>query len=112
MIRPVPSVRGPLLLGALVLALLVGGFGAWSVTAKIAGAVVASGQVEVEQNRQVVQHPDGGVVAEILVKDGDLATAGAPLLRLDGTLLRSELAIVEGQFFEILARRGRLEAEA
>ncbi len=111
MTAPTPSARGPLLMGALALALLVGGFGVWSVTAEIAGAVVASGQVEVEQNRQVVQHPDGGVVAEILVKDGDLVAAGAPLLRLDGTLLHSELAIVEGQFFEILARRGRLEAE-
>ncbi|OYX44876.1 MAG: RTX toxin [Rhodobacterales bacterium 32-67-9] len=106
-----PSARAPLLLGGFALALLIGGFGAWSVTTKIAGAVVAGGQVEVEQNRQVVQHPDGGVVAEILVKDGDLVAAGAPLIQLDGTLLTSELTIVEGQFFEILARRGRLEAE-
>ncbi len=107
----VPSARGPVLLGLLALALLVGGFGLWSVTTSIAGAVVAGGQVEVDQNRQVVQHPDGGVVTQILVKDGDHVAAGAPLVRLDGTLLESELAIVEGQFFEILARRGRLEAE-
>lgn len=107
----VPSARGPILLGLVALALLLGGFGLWSATSRIAGAVVAGGQVEVEQNRQVVQHPDGGVVDDILVKDGDLVAAGTPLLRLDGTLLKSELAIVEGQFFEILARRGRLEAE-
>jgi HlyD family secretion protein len=105
------STRAPLLLGAMAIAILLGGFGAWATLSQIAGAVVASGQVEVEQNRQVVQHPDGGVVAEILVKDGDFVAAGAPLIRLDGTLLESELAIVEGQFFEILARRGRLEAE-
>lgn len=105
------STRAPLLLGAVAIAILLGGFGAWSTLSQIAGAVVASGQVEVEQNRQIVQHPDGGVVAEILVKDGDLVAAGTPLIILDGTLLRSELAIVEGQFFEILARRGRLEAE-
>ncbi|WP_413869046.1 HlyD family type I secretion periplasmic adaptor subunit [Albidovulum sp.] len=107
----VPSARGPVVLGLLALALLVGGFGLWSVTTSIAGAVVAGGQVEVDQNRQVVQHPDGGVVTAILVKDGDYVEAGAPLIRLDGTLLESELTIVEGQFFEILARRGRLEAE-
>lgn len=107
----VPSSRGPILLGLAALALLVGGFGLWATTSQIAGAVVAGGQVEVEQNRQVVQHPDGGVVDQILVKDGDLVAAGAPLLRLDGGLLKSELAIVESQFFEILARRGRLEAE-
>jgi HlyD family secretion protein len=109
--RSLPSARGPLLIGAVALLLLVGGFGAWASLSQIAGAVVSPGQVEVEQNRQVVQHPDGGVVARILVKDGMLVKAGDPLIVLDGALLKSELAIVEGQFFEILARRGRLEAE-
>jgi HlyD family secretion protein len=105
------SARRPLLLGMLALVALVGGFGTWAVMTDIAGAVIASGQIEVEQNRQVVQHPDGGVVEEILVAEGDTVAAGAPLLRLDGTHLRSELAIVESQFFETLARRGRLQAE-
>lgn len=107
---PIPA-RGPVLLGVAALILLLGGVGLWSALTPIAGAVVAPGVVEVDRNRQVVQHPDGGVVAEILVKDGDTVAAGTPLVRLDGTLLRSELAIVEGQFFEHLARRGRLEAE-
>lgn len=105
------AARRPLLIGFTTLLVLVVGFGGWATLSSIAGAVVASGQVEVEQNRQVVQHPDGGVVAEILVDDGDLISAGATLIRLDGSFLKSELAIVEGQFFEILARRGRLEAE-
>jgi HlyD family secretion protein len=105
------SPRPALVLGFVALLLLVGGFGLWSVTTSIAGAVVASGQVEVEQNRQVVQHPDGGVVDKILVKDGDIVEAGQVLIRLDGALLSSEMTIVEGQFFEIQARRGRLEAE-
>ena len=109
--RPTWSARGPVILGVLALALLVGGFGVWSWTARIAGAVVASGQVEVEQRRQVVQHPDGGVVDEILIHDGETVTAGQPLIRLDGALLNTELTIVEGQYYEILARRGRLEAE-
>lgn len=89
----------------------MGGFGAWATFTTLAGAVVAPGQVEVDHDRQVVQHPDGGVVAEILVHDGDRVEAGQVLLRLDGGLLRSELAIVEGQLHETLARRGRLEAE-
>ncbi len=105
------SARGPLVLGATSLALLLGGFGAWSVMTEISGAVVASGQIEVEQHRQVVQHPEGGVVESILVSEGTRVEAGAPLIRLDGSLIRSELSIVESQFFEILARRGRLEAE-
>jgi HlyD family secretion protein len=105
------SSRAPLVLGFLTLLLLVGGFGAWSVLTTITGAVVAPGQLEVEQNRQIVQHPDGGVVEAILVTEGETVAAGQTLLRLDGTQLRTELVIVEGQLFELLARRGRLEAE-
>lgn len=100
-----------LIIGGLALLILVGGFGTWSVMAQISGAVITSGQIEVERNRQVVQHPDGGVVDEIIVDEGDAVQAGDLLLRLDPTILQSELAIVEGQLFEILARRARLEAE-
>ncbi|NDD09881.1 MAG: HlyD family type I secretion periplasmic adaptor subunit, partial [Rhodobacteraceae bacterium] len=61
--------------------------------------------------RQIVQHPDGGVVAEIAVDEGDSVIAGQTLIKLDPTLEKSELAIIEGQLFELIARRGRLEAE-
>ncbi|SDX81882.1 HlyD family type I secretion periplasmic adaptor subunit [Roseicitreum antarcticum] len=105
------SARRPVLWGLLALLLLLGGFGAWAGFTRIAGAVIAPGRVEVEQNRQVVQHPDGGVVVAIHVSEGEVVEAGAVLLRLDGALLQSELTIVEGQFYEILARRGRLSAE-
>lgn len=104
-------VGGTMMLGLLSLLLLVGGFGGWATLSRISGAVVAHGQIEVERHRQVVQHPEGGVVDEILVREGDPVRAGDPLIRLDGDLLQTELAIVEGQYFEILARRGRLEAE-
>lgn len=107
----VRSARGPMTLGLACLVLLFGGFGIWAGFSEIAGAVVAQGQVEVEQRRQIVQHLDGGVVQEILVREGQKVEAGETLIRLDGTLMRNELAIVEGQYFEILARRGRLEAE-
>ena len=105
------SARKHLTIGALALLILVGGFGTWAVTAQISGAVITSGQIEVDRNRQVVQHPDGGVVEEIIVDEGDTVEAGDLLLRLDPTTLQSELAVVEGQLFEILARRARLEAE-
>lgn len=98
-------------LGGLSMAVLLGGIVGWGMHTSIAGAVVVAGQIEVEQNRQVVQHPDGGVVAEILIAEGDLVNAGQPLLRLDGALLLSELAIVENQYFEALARQARLVAE-
>jgi HlyD family type I secretion membrane fusion protein len=104
-------VAGPLAAGLVALAVLVGGFGVWAMRASIAGAIVAPGQLEVDQNRQAVQHPDGGVVEAILVRDGDAVAAGDVLIRLDPTLARSELAIAEDQLFEIRARRARLEAE-
>jgi len=106
-----PSARGPLILGFLGLLALVGGFGTWGVLATLSGAVIASGQVEVDQNRQTIQHLDGGTVAEVLVREGDRVDRGAPLIRLDPAILTSELAVVEGQLFELIARRGRLEAE-
>ena len=101
----------PLAIGFASIFLLVGSLGAWSIGTQIAGAVVAPGVVEVESERQVIQHPDGGVVGEILARDGDTVDAGDVLVRLDGTFLRSELAIVEGQLLEIFARKARLEAE-
>ncbi|RFP87402.1 HlyD family type I secretion periplasmic adaptor subunit [Rhodobacteraceae bacterium 63075] len=103
--------RMPVLVGLITLTLLVGGFGGWAFFSSLAGAIVAPGRVQVEQNRQVVQHPDGGVVSEILIEEGDAVTAGAALIRLDATTLSSELAIVKSQLFEVLARRARLEAE-
>lgn len=105
------SARAPLFWGFLTLLLLVGGLGAWSVLTTISGAIIAPGQIEVAQNRQVIQHPDGGVVEAINVSEGSTVQAGDVLLRLDGALLRSELAIVENQLFELFARRARLEAE-
>ncbi len=105
------SARRPIVIGLLTVALLVFGFGGWSMLTEIDGAIVAAGQIEVENNKQVVQHPDGGVVAEINVKEGQSVQAGDLLIRLDGTLFDSELAVVEGQLFEAMARRARLEAE-
>ena len=105
------STTGPMTLGLIALLVLVGGFGTWAVMAQITGAVIASGQIEVDRNRQVIQHPDGGVVDVILVQEGDAVVKGGILIRLDASLLKSELAVVEGQLFEIIARRGRLEAE-
>lgn len=105
------SAKRPLIIGFLGLLVLFGGFGTWAVTSNIAGAVISSGRIEVERNRQIVQHQTGGVVAEILVDEGDTVTAGDLLFQLDRRSLSSELAIVEGQLFELMARRGRLEAE-
>lgn len=110
--EPQWSAFRPLLWGFFTLALLVGGVGAWAVFTTLSGAIIAPGHIEVSQNRQVVQHPDGGVVQEILVREGAPVVAGDVLMRLDGSALRSELAIVENQLLELGARRARLEAQS
>ena len=90
------SAKTPLIAGLLALVVLVGGFGTWSVMTTISGAIIASGQIEVEQNRQIIQHPDGGVVAEILVQEGTVVEAEDVVIKLDDTLLASQKLITEG----------------
>jgi HlyD family secretion protein len=111
MTGPGISIRRPVTLGLVALLALVVGFGLWATLTHVSGAIVAQGQIEVERDRQVVQHPDGGVVAEIMVTEGAKVAAGDPLLRLDGAALRSELTIVENQLSELSGRAARLTAE-
>jgi HlyD family secretion protein len=99
------------ILGFSTLAFLVLGLGSWSVFTQMAGAVVGSGVIEVETKRQVVQHAVGGVVGKILVKEGDLVTAGQTLIVFDDTFDKAELAVIESQLFPLLGARGRLLAE-
>lgn len=101
----------PTSIGVFAIVLMIGSLGAWSVRTEIAGAVVAPGIVEVQNKRQVIQHPDGGVVGEILARDGDVVSAGDILVRFEDTFLLNELSVVEGQLLEIFARMARLKAE-
>jgi HlyD family secretion protein len=91
--------------------LFIGGFGVWSVTAPLESAAIAAGSVEVETSRKTVQHLEGGIVARILVKDGDSVTAGQPLIQLDDTKARATAQALEGQLREARAREARLLAE-
>ena len=105
------SASRPLTIGFVSLLLLVLGVGLWSVNTQIAGAVIASGRIQVEANRQVIQHPTGGVVGEIFVSEGDVVKAGDIVVRFDSSDLKSELAIIESQYFELLARKALFQAE-
>ena len=93
---------------ALFLILAVGG---WSTTAQITGAVIGKGKIQISSSRQALQHPIGGVVAGILVENGDKVEAGDVVLRLDATQLLTELKIIEGELYEILSKEARLQAE-
>lgn len=97
--------------GLSLLALLLGGLGYWATTAELAGAVIAPGAIKVEYNRQVVQHLYGGIVEEVLVKEGERVLEDQVLIRLDPSELQTELLVIERQLAEIMARRGRYIAE-
>ena len=106
------SIRRHLLLGLVVVLLLAGGIGGWAATAEISGALVAQGSIVVDSNIKRVQHPTGGVVGEVRVRDGDLVKAGDVLVRLDDTVMKASLAIVTKGLNTLYARAARLQAEA
>jgi len=105
------STRQPLLIGAIAVLLLVVGIGGWAATTQLSGAVIASGKLVVDTNVKKIQHPTGGIVGELLVKEGDKVKQGDVVLRLDGTQTRSSLGIVNKAIDELLARQARNEAE-
>jgi HlyD family secretion protein len=105
------SIRRHLVVGTATLVLLVGGFGGWAATSKISGAVIAPGILVVDGDAKKVQHPTGGVVAELLVKEGQLVSAGETLIRLDATVDRANLSAISQKLNQFYARRVRLEAE-
>jgi HlyD family secretion protein len=86
-------------------------FGAWSAIASINGAVMASAVVVAESYSKKVQHKDGGIIAAILVKDGDHVRQDQELVRLDDTETRAELGIVDALLLELQTKQARLEAQ-
>jgi HlyD family secretion protein len=105
------SMRRHLVAAAVVVFILVVGVGGWGATAVISGAVVASGSLVVDTNVKKVQHPTGGIVGELRVRDGDRVHAGDIVVRLDETVTRANLAIVSKGLDELRARKARLESE-
>jgi HlyD family secretion protein len=105
------SMRRHLVAAIVVVLVLVIGVGGWAATAVISGAVVASGSVVVDSNVKKVQHPTGGIVGELRVRDGDRVHAGDVVVRLDETVTRANLAIVTKGLGEMMARKARLESE-
>lgn len=103
--------RKPMTIGFLSIGLLLGTTTAWAVNARISGAVIASGAIQLESNQQVVQHAFGGVVGQIAARNGDVVEAGDVLVRLDDTYLASDLLSITAQLAEIDIRKARLAAE-
>lgn len=103
--------RRYLLIGFLTIIGFFVGFGGWAATTNLAGAILASGNVVVASNVKKVQHPTGGIVGQIFVRNGDHVKAGDLLLRLDETITRANLQIINGQIDQLEGQRARLIAE-
>ena len=109
---PPPSdPRGWILVGMLTIVIAFGGFGAWAAVASLDSAAIAPGVVVVETDRKSVQHLEGGLVKEILVRDGDRVAQGDVLIRLEDTHARAVHDIVRGELDAALAEEARLIAE-
>lgn len=103
--------EGPRKIGLCIFFLIFGLFGFWSAFAPLDGAAFAPGTVTVKSYNKVVQHLEGGIVAEILVQDGDVVEAGQPLLELDDTQARTSLEIINSQYVALKMREARLISE-
>jgi HlyD family secretion protein len=111
--RPDPwkLIRRLQLIGYGAIVLLLGTAGLWAATATLQGAVIAAGTFVVESNVKKVQHPTGGIVKEIRVAEGDRVEEGEIVMRLDDTVTRATLGMVQSQLDELLSREARLESE-
>lgn len=101
-----PPVRSPVIASVVTLGLFFGGFGGWAALAPLSSAAIAPGTVAAQGHRRTVQHKEGGIIAELLVRDGDRVEAGQVLVRLDVTQAAARVAKLTQE------RAGRLAVEA
>lgn len=105
------NLNEPRRIGIIIVALTFGVFGTWSLVAPLQSAALAPGKVIVKGSSKNIEHFEGGIVAELLVHDGDEVKKGDLLIRLDDTQARAQLAIVMGKYFAVKTREARLKAE-
>ena len=105
------GITGPVTAGLVIIALCFGGFGGWAALAPLESAAIAQGVVSVESNRKTVQHLEGGIIQEILVRDGDVVVLDQLLVRLDDTQPRALLDLLHGRRNAAAALAARLSAE-
>ena len=113
---PKPTVRemgfgGSLFVGLSLIAVFIGGFGTWAALAPLESAAIAMGEIIVEGNRRSVEHLEGGIVKQILVRDGTRVAAGQPLIVLEETQARASMQLLKKRLQDNAALAARLEAE-
>ena len=107
----VADLRIPTLVGAAVLFVCIGGFGLWAAVAPLEGAVVVSGSFVADGQNKYIQHLEGGILRDILVKEGDLVEKDQILLRLDPTAANARLRRLLVRKNRLIIMKARLEAE-
>jgi HlyD family secretion protein len=105
------SIQRYLIVGMLIFAFVTFGVGGWAATSELTGAVIGQGVIVVDSSVKKVQHPTGGVVGELRVREGDRVIAGDVLVRLDETQTLANATIISKSIDELLARQARLETE-
>jgi len=104
--------RRPMLIGAVICLVLVAGLLLWAAFFSISGAVVAPGTVRVEDNVKQLRYREGGVVRQIMVREGQLVRRGQPLLRFDQVTPQASVDVLSGMHDSLLAQVARFQAEA
>ena len=105
------SIQRYMIVGIIIVAFVTFGIGGWAATSELSGAVIGQGVLVVDSSVKKVQHPTGGVVGELRVREGDKVKAGDILVRLDETQTLANATIITKNFDELLARQARLESE-
>ncbi|WP_237216201.1 HlyD family type I secretion periplasmic adaptor subunit [Falsiroseomonas oryziterrae] len=108
---PRPRTRSPVLLGYAVVLLFIVGLGSWAALTPLAEAAIAPGLLKVEGTRRTIQHFEGGIVREILVRDGDEVRQGQLLMRLDQPQAAQQTETLRSQRWALMAQDARLVAE-
>ncbi len=110
-LEPVTDERPIRNIGVIVLICTFGILGGWGYFAPLDSSALAPGTVSVKSFRKTIQHLDGGIVGELLVKDGDVVQEGDVLIILDDTEVKAQLEILRGEYISLSARVARLTAE-
>ncbi|MDJ1157717.1 HlyD family type I secretion periplasmic adaptor subunit [Chelatococcus sp. SYSU_G07232] len=105
------STRVPVAIGLFALVFGLAGFGIWASLAPIDGAVVAPGTFVATGQNKIIQHLEGGIISEILVREGDVVEPGAPLVRLDPTDPQANLRRLSLRNDRLMAMQARLRSE-
>ncbi len=105
------SLRWPLRVGLLVMAFFVIGFIGWGTFVPLAGGAVAPGVISPDGDRKVVQHLEGGIIAQLLVRDGDTVAPGQPLVLLESLQPKATHDMLVSQQWTLMVTQVRLEAE-